>query len=365
MARTQDQQPRQPGQQAVAGDTPRTGLDPRNPRDVVQLRKIRSRKAAAAFNNEHPQFLQQFNAFTQGSCVVDGKLHVIKVEAWQRAHGLKADGKVGQDTVTAAQQLNQAQGTVSFGEGEGDTVVGKHHKNMAIEAVEGGETGGQETIPGEGQNFEGDSMASDGIGRAGEDIASDYAHHGELSANGKVGLGVASRLVLVPHIVSLIQHHKYKEALEVIWESTGKEERVELARKAIETVGIKLSEHAVQLFEHAAAAGAMVDVLALGWEWTRLGLMSIYEAHEKGDRDSRVAIYAWAWSDTVLTGKHSNPGAISPEQREAMDKGKEDGGDTRQNLPELPGLLLAQYHNEHEARMALEKALLEKAGLHL
>ena len=47
-------------------------------------------------------------------------------------------------------------------------------------------------------------------------------------------------------------------------------------------VGGELSEHALVWFERAAIAGAVVDVLALGWEWTKLGLESKIRAEREG-----------------------------------------------------------------------------------
>lgn len=109
--------------------------------------------------------------------------------------------------------------------------------------------------------------------------------------------------------------------------------------------------------------GLVVDVLKIGWEWTIGGIKAVQEAHEAGDRDARIGIYAWAWSDCVLKGSHDNPGVVTEEQREAMRLGIEDGLSTRELSPELPFLLLAEYGNESNARHALEDALLKRAGI--
>lgn len=131
-----------------------------------------------------------------------------------------------------------------------------------------------------------------------------------------------------------------------------------------EQVGGEPSSHALVIFERAALAGAVADVLLLGWEWTYGGLKAIAEAHEKGNRDSRIAIYAYAWSDTVMTGHHSNAGAIDAEEIEAKELGIEDGRATREQSPDLPSLLLAQYgDHEDNARRALEDALFTRAGI--
>jgi hypothetical protein len=87
------------------------------------------------------------------------------------------------------------------------------------------------------------------------------------------------------------------------------------------------------------------------------------EAHEKSDRDSRIGIYALAWSDTVLGNRHSNPGAILPEQREAMQLGISEGRQTVDLSPDLPSLLLAEHGDNGNARRALEDALLKRPGM--
>jgi hypothetical protein len=194
-------------------------------------------------------------------------------------------------------------------------------------------------------------------------MGNDLAKGGEMSGGAKAGVGAAARLALVPHIVSLIHRHDYKGALHVIWESIDNEERVEVVKAIVEKVGTELSEHALLWFERAAIAGAAVDVLNIGWEWTYGGLKAIYEAHEKGDQKARISIYSYAWADTVLRGEHSAAGAATPEEREAAKRGMEDGATTRERSPELPFMLRAQYHSDTAAREALELALMRKAGL--
>ena len=63
-------------------------------------------------------------------------------------------------------------------------------------------------------------------------------------------------------------------------------------------MGGELGEHALKIFEPAIVAGLVVDVLKVGWEWTYGGIKAVQEAHEKGDRDSRIGIYASAWADS-------------------------------------------------------------------
>ena len=70
--------------------------------------------------------------------------------------------------------------------------------------------------------------------------------------------------------------------------------------------------------------------------------------------------YASAWADCVIDGSHDNPGAVTAEQREAMQFGMQDGLATREQ-----SLLLAEYHNQRNAKRALrlEDALYKRAGI--
>lgn len=333
-------------------------------------------KSATDYNSAHPDLVAEFLKLAPDCAGDNAGVSVRAVRKWQMDHGLPADGKIGPKTVEAAKKEKgsdkskeksggadgEQKSDVEFSDKEAGTVEGQKGGagaapepagDIADEAVAGGETAGEEKAEpvSEDKKFEGDTLAHDVVEKAGEDMA------------GEVPGKAAAKLVLLPRIVSLLQRHDFKGALQVIWDSVGKEDRVELVKAVVEKVGGELSEHALVWFERAAVEAAVVDVLALGWEWTKLGLESIREAHEKGDQKARIRIYAFAWSDTVLRGEHQNAGAITPEEREALKLGIEDGLATREAQPELPFLLLAQYHSEGAARQALELSLMKKAGI--
>jgi hypothetical protein len=268
----------------------------------------------------------------------------------------------------AAQQLarirarRRRQGVERVDFAEGDTITAGSFASGgggAAGAVEGGVTDGQEErAERESGAEEGGTLGTDAIGKAGEDMAEDY----EVSGAG-AKVGAVARLALVPHLVNLLREHKFKEALGYLKDSVGAAEKVELIKLVAEKLKGELSHHALELFERAALVGVVYDVLKLGWEWTYGGIKAVQEAHERGDLDSRIGIYAWAWADAVLQGQHNNPGAITTEQREAMHKGIEDGLATRELSPEMPELLLAEYGSYGNARRALEDALYKRAGI--
>lgn len=406
-------------------------------RMTPQMRALQHRmRLASAYNQAHPDQVEDFNRLTGG--VASKGIRAIM--AWQREHGLEADGKIGAETLNAAATAQASQGergqqgdegapkadaagaapggsgrhstkaagaekkagvaeeVVSFSDEEAGMISarpahlgGNLTDELADQVVAGGQTGGEEKREsadagetlGEGGGAikeggekgtkaagvaEGEGPRADILKHDAKELgASEAVEEGAEEAHGagaKVGLSVAVRLALVPQIVHLLREHKIKEALHVVWKSVNWEERTELVKYIAEKVGGELSLHALEIFERAALVGAVADVLALGWEWTYGGLKAIAEAHEKGDRDSRIAIYAYAWSDTVMTGHHSNPGAIDAEQIEAKERGIEDGEATRELSPDLASLLLAQYGDDPDnARRALEDALLKRAGI--
>lgn len=333
-------------------------------------------KAATRWNMAHADLVVEFNKLTDGKCAgSNAGVSVRAVRVWQMEHGLSPDGKIGGKTIEAAKKEARAQkpngdagaGEVTFTDAEAGTVEGKRTGpgpaaaepeggELADEVVAGGETGGEEKRPEkeEDPSAEGGDLAHEGLEKLGKDVAGEG--HG-------LAVGAASRLALVPHIVHLLRAHKFKEAVEYVASTVTKEDLVEVLKFVAEEVKGELSEHALELFEKAARVGLVYDVLKIGWEWTIGGIKAVQEAHESGDRDSRIGIYAWAWADCVLKGQHSNPGAVDEEQRKAMELGIADGLATREQSPELPFLLLAEYRNEGNARRALEDALFKRAGI--
>ena len=300
-------------------------------------------------------------------------MSVREVRKWQSEHGLlstehwpeidrgrqegiegdEADGQGEGDSegrVGGADKINFADNAAGNPEGPEGAADGG---GLADSIVEGGEVGGEEKREEgtEDPSKEGGGLVQEGADKLGNDIAGE---------GDNVAVGAAARLALVPHIVNLLRAHKFEEAVKYVVDSVGYEDRFEIIKAVAEKVGGELGEHALTIFEHAIVAGLVVDVLKVGWEWTYGGIKAVQEAHEKGDRDSRIGIYASAWADCVIDGSHDNPGAVTAEQREAMQFGMQDGLATREQ-----SLLLAEYHNQRNAKRALrlEDALYKRAGI--
>lgn len=277
---------------------------------------------------------------------------------------------------------------VSFSEEETGAVNDPHcGDDLAAQAVGGGEIKGEEKREGfnsEEAAREGGDWGKEAVEKSAEstgvsegegpraDILKHDAHslgadealeEGEEGGGGGAGLTVAMKMTIAPHVIQLLREHEFGKALEAIWNSVSYEERAEFLKYVTEKVAGELSRKALERFALLAIGATLGDVLKLGWEWTSGGLMAMYEAHEKGERDSRINIYALAWAETVLTGHHSNPGAVGAEAVEAKEEGIKDGLATREQSPDLPSLLLAQYKDEGNARRALEDALLKRAGI--
>src|SRR5450432_640995 len=62
-------------------------------------------KNAEQFNEDHKHRADEFNELTQNSCVVNGKLDVMKVRDFQKAQGIDPDGMVGPWTIAAAKEV--------------------------------------------------------------------------------------------------------------------------------------------------------------------------------------------------------------------------------------------------------------------
>ncbi|HXE84245.1 MAG TPA: peptidoglycan-binding domain-containing protein [Gemmatimonadales bacterium] len=319
-------------------------------------------KSATQYNAAHADLVTEFLKVAPGCAGDNAGISVREVRKWQMQHGLTPDGKIGPKTIAAAKKESKAKGGKDGGEEKADVEFSESEAGAiapgvsAGEAIEGGVAGGEEKRPEEKEDPSevGGGLAKEGAEKIGEDIAGEG--HG-------VAVGAAARFALVPHIVNLLRAHKFGDAVKYVLETVSLQERAEILKAVAEKIGGELSHHALEIFEHACLVGFVVDVLKAGWEWTIGGIKAVQEAHEAGDRDSRIGIYAWAWSDCVLKGSHDNPGAATEEQREAMKLGIEDGLATRDKSPELAFLLIAEYGNESNARHALEDALLKRAGI--
>ncbi|HEX4456931.1 MAG TPA: peptidoglycan-binding domain-containing protein [Polyangia bacterium] len=326
-------------------------------RQVQALRARRADQRANAYNQAHPEACRELTQLTHGQLGSGGKVDLKALRAWQRAHGLAPDGCVGPKTLAAARA--EAGARIDFSDDEATPVVvdaDAAEGGLAEAIVDDGATGAMEAR--EAPNADEEHAESKEHASGGKEAI----EHGL----GEEAGGAASWLALVPEVVELLHEHHYQEAIAFVTKNVGVEKGVELlhegAAKLAEHYGYELAPKLLGLLERAVVAGAVVDVLALGWEWTSQGLQAVAAAHERGERDSRISIYAYAWSDTVMGHRHQNPGAVGEEPRRAMELGIADGETTLALSPELGGLLLAEYHDPDNARRALEDALLKRAG---
>ena len=378
-----------------------------DPRIAAGQKKVR---AAVKHNRAHPDLVSEFNELTEGVAAKG----IRAIMSWQKSHGVApADGKVGPNTLAAA----KAKGGTQEGEGaeaaqgvpghdtSGDKKKSGHKVEPQAKAashVEFSDEEAEEVTAGDA--FEGEGIADDGpklenpetpAERAVQGATPGLEHrtangekeadedHERLGAAGpdtieKGGLGFdageagggkatavkgAAFLTRIPHLCDLIRDKKYGEAVRYATSAVGWEDRAELMKFAIEKLAGEVAPKLAGYLEKAVVCGAVADVLLIGWEWVQKGFEAIHEAHEKGDQDSRIGIYAFAWSDVVMNGTHSNPGAVTSEQREAKELGIRDGLATRDQNPGLPELLLAEYGNKLNARRALQDAAFRDAGI--
>lgn len=332
---------------------------------------------AERFNRKHTDDVVSFNKATKGKVGSGDKVSVQKVMAWQREHGLTPDGKVGKETLAAA----EAQVDVPFAEDEAEAVTG-HETHVEVSDAPSGAMdeepsdehdatlaehtagAGAEDAPRMPEEEEGEATeaggtaVSEGFAKSAE--GSEFVE--ELGAKGTAGTKVLAGLAVLPHVVSCLQRHKYSEAVQTIVGMVGLEERAELLEMAVKKAGIH-SEVLHALLKKAVVAGAVADVLMLGWEFTAGSFKAMAHAKERGEAESLLGIYAYAWSQTIIEGHHSNPGAITEEQREAMTHGIEEGEATSRAQPELAFLLIEEYGSEDNARHALEDALYQREGI--
>jgi hypothetical protein len=119
-----------------------------------------------------------------------------------------------------------------------------------------------------------------------------------------------------------------------------------------------------------AEAGTALSPAGVGLallDWAFNATKSIGEAHEAGDRDSRISIYAAAYADGLLEGEHQNLGLITEEQRAAMERGLADGREACAKLgdraPLVGQLLLREYGSKDGVRHAVIDGLLARAGM--
>jgi peptidoglycan hydrolase-like protein with peptidoglycan-binding domain len=312
---------------------------------LAQRRKAQDR-AAAAFNRAHPENIAEFKRLTG---VGD---EVAQIREWQRAHGLKADGKVGPSTLEAARR-EQHPDDVFEGEGVADDGPALENPVFGDLLMEGaaGEEQREPTPPGEELKGAGES-----VGHAAE--ASGLTGGPELESPWL-------KAAMAPAIVEYLREGDYAEAVKTLAQSFSPAEVLEGLTMACEKLGLHEAVGALQKLAPLGAAATVGLEMVL---WTYDGLVSIGEAHERGDRDSRIAIYAGAFAESFLHGDGAGgaAGAVTGEQREAFERGRKDGaataGRTGELAPVIGKSLLKKYGSEHNAKQAIVDELLQRAG---
>jgi hypothetical protein len=126
--RLTQEQIRPGGEFALEGDAPKPRLTQEQIRPGGEFALEGNAPTAAAvpawvagarkYNEAHTDLVSNFNVATGGSCLgSDGQLDPQAVSAWQRAHGLDPDGKVGPLTVAAAQRVSAKPASAGTGAG--------------------------------------------------------------------------------------------------------------------------------------------------------------------------------------------------------------------------------------------------------
>jgi hypothetical protein len=356
---------RERGGRSAAGDDAlgEGGSQAPDPRHAALAARVRS---ARAFNEAHADLVAQFNQATGGACAgAEGGVDIRKVIAWQRAHGLKGDGKIGKDTVKAAER-EAGQSAGDFFEGEGVAEEGPVLENPAfMEDVSGGA---------EGMDARDDKRPSEDLAGAGEtaDRVHKAAHlaAGHFPTNDALGGEVEAgspwiKAAMAPAILQMLREGDYGGAIWELAKTFSPSEYMEGLTIACKRFGI---HRAVPILEKWAAYGVAADAAAEMMMWSYEGLKSIGEAHEAGDRDSRIAMYASAFADAFLYGDGAgeNPGAVTVEQKEAVEHGRRDGaataGRTGELAPVIGKVLLKKYGSAHNTKQAIVDELMKNAG---
>jgi hypothetical protein len=113
-------------------------------------------------------------------------------------------------------------------------------------------------------------------------------------------------------------------------------------------------------------------LLALA-KWTYEGFKQIHEAHERGDQETRIDLYADAFAHAFVYGEQGGDHgqaalrAVTPEERHAVELGRADGtrsaGATGELAPLIGEALLQRYGDPDSVIRHIKGYLLKQAGL--
>jgi hypothetical protein len=306
------------------------------------------RRSAIAYNRAHRERVAAFNRLT--GCGEGDSVELARVLEWQRAHGLDADGKVGPATLAAARQENKESGDCFEGEGvsEGETLENPDFEDHLLE----------------GARQEKHETHSEDLKGAGETV--DHANEASGLTGGPEVESPWLKAAMAPAILELLRDGDYAGAVKTLASQFSPSQVLEGLTLACEKLGL---HEAVQALEElaplGAAASAGLEMVLFSYD----GLVSIGEAHESGERDARIALYAAAFADCFLFGEgaEDSSGAVGEEQREAVERGRKDGAATAARSGELAPVigkaLLKKYGSERNARQAIVDELLRRAGM--
>jgi hypothetical protein len=320
------------------------GAEPDQEDDSKQRVALLRRRSAIAYNRAHRERVAAFNRLTR--CGEGDSVDVARVREWQRAHGLGADGKVGPTTLAAAQ------GGGDFFEGEGvadgETLENPDFDDHLLEGAR------QETH----------EIHTEDLKGAGETV--EQANEASGLTGGPEVESPWLKAAMAPAILELLREGDYAGAVKTLAAQFSPSQVLEGLTLACEKLGL---HEAVKALEELAPLGAAASVGLEMVLFSYDGLVSIGEAHESGDRDARIALYAAAFADCFLFGEEAgeSSGAAGEEQREAVERGRKDGTVTAARTGELAPVigkaLLKKYGSERHARQAIVDELLRRAGM--
>lgn len=335
-------------------------------------------RAARRFNEAHADLASEFATLTG----IDPK-DFRAVRAWQLKHKQRGDGKIGPATLKAAkEQAGAEKGDGSAVDGDKASGAGGEKKDKADAKPQGAKPEpAEDSAADEGGAVMGNPNLMDNItdGATGEEKREAKPAGEKLEdAGGAVqdageGLhhlgGIEEqpwlKAAMAPAIIEQLREGDYLGAAKALAKTFSPSEYIEGLTMACEKLGL---DAGVKFFAKFAAIGAELNVTLEMVMWTYEGLHAIAEAHEKGDRDSRISIYASAFADGFLYGEKAprNGGAVTAEQREADERGHRDGvmtaGRTGEMAAPIAKELLRRYGDAKNARQAIIDELLAKAG---
>lgn len=332
-------------------------------REHEQGKKSQDDAASAPAKESDPQLQQaraqvaewrkEFQQLT-GVNPTDGEA----VKTWQLKHGVPPTGKIRAMTIAAARAASkkksepQAGGTDAF-EGEGVASGGEVDNPLLMDNITDGAAGEEKREKASGAETLGQAGGAATQAKEGLDVMAGATESPWVKA------------AMAPAIVAQLKDGDYLGAARTLALTFSPSEYFEGLTFACEKLGLHAG---VKVFARIAAMGLELNVGLELVMWTYEGFLAIHEAHEKGDRDSRIAMYAAAFADTFLSGRDAghNPGAITPEQKEAVELGRRDGaataGKTGVMAPVIGKELLKKFGGAHQARQAIINELLQKAG---